>query len=69
MMLLLLISENASALVFGIRYSSLNEPVLGGTDFSGDRGRFGAFFGIRERNNIIYLGLDYDRHKTERAVS
>ncbi|UCE67288.1 MAG: hypothetical protein JSU85_04545 [Candidatus Zixiibacteriota bacterium] len=65
--LITLISENASALIFGIRYSNLNEPVLQGTDFNGDRGRFGAFIGLSEKNNVVFLGLDYDRHKTERA--
>jgi len=64
---ILLISENAFALIFGIRYSNLNEPVLQGTDFAGDRGRFGAFIGLREKNNVVFLGLDYDRHKSERA--
>jgi len=65
--LILLIAENASALIFGIRYSNLNEPVLQGTDFTGDRGRFGAFIGLKEKKNVVFLGLDYDRHKTERA--
>lgn len=64
---ILLLAENASALVFGIRYSNLNEPVLQGTDFVGDRGRFGAFIGLKEKKNVIFLGLDYDRHKSERA--
>ena len=65
--LILLISENASALIFGIRYSNLNEPVLQGTEFDGSRGRFGAFLGLSEKNNVIFLGLDYDRHKNQRA--
>lgn len=64
---ILLLAENASALIFGIRYSNLNEPVLQGTDFTGDRGRFGAFIGLKEKKNVIFLGLDYDRHKSERA--
>jgi hypothetical protein len=62
-----LISENAFAVIFGIRYSNLSEPVFKGTDFAGDRGRFGAVLGIREKNSVIFLGLDYDRHKAERA--
>lgn len=65
--LITLIAENAFGLIFGIRYSNLNEPVLQGTDFAGDRGRFGAFIGLREKNNVVFLGLDYDRHKTERG--
>lgn len=67
LLLIMLISENASALIFGIRYSNLGEPVLRDTDFMADRGRFGAFIGISEKNNVIFLGLDYDRHKTARG--
>ena len=65
--LAVLLFQDASALIFGIRLSNLNEPVLEGTDFSGDRGRFGAFIGFREKNNVVFVGLDYDRHKSERA--
>jgi hypothetical protein len=63
----LVISQNAFALIFGIRYSNLSEPVLREAGFSGERGRFGAFVGIREKNNVVFVGLDYDRHKSERA--
>jgi hypothetical protein len=63
--LITLISENAFALIFGIRYSNLAEPVLQGTDFAGDRGRFGAIIGLSEKKNLVFLGLDYDRHKTQ----
>ena len=62
-----LVSENACALIFGIRYSNLNEPVLQGTDFMGERGRFGAFVGLSEKNNVVFLGLDYDRHRSEKG--
>jgi hypothetical protein len=65
--LITLISENAFAVIFGIRFSNLNEPVLRETDFEGDRGRFGAFIGLSEKNNVVFLGLDYDRHKTVRG--
>jgi hypothetical protein len=67
--LFVLIAENAFAVIFGIRYSNLNEPVLNGTSFTGDRGRFGSFIGLQEKNNVIYLGLEYDSHKTEIADS
>jgi hypothetical protein len=66
LVLVLFLTENALAVIFGIRYSNLNEPVLRGTDFEANRGRFGEFIGLQEKNNVIFLGLDYDRHKSER---
>ncbi len=63
----IMLAGDASAVIFGIRYSNLSEPVLPNTDFAGDRGRFGAFAGTREKNNIFLVGLDYDSHKDERA--
>ena len=57
--------NDVSAMIFGIRYSNLNQAVLPTFEDSDSRGRFGMFLGYREKNHDFVLGMDYDRHKTE----
>lgn len=65
--ILLLQANDVSAVIVGIRYSNLNEPVLPLANVEGSRGRFGAFAGAREKNSLFLVGLDYDRHKEQRG--
>lgn len=66
-MLVTLLAGDASAIIFGVRYSNLNEPILPAIDRQDTRGRLGVYFGGRERGHDLLLGLDYDRYKQERG--
>ena len=65
--LIALWGAESKAIIFGIRFSDIGQKTLLGVDDSGSKGRFGAFVGTRERNNIFLLGADYDRYKLSRG--
>ena len=67
LIILLLQANNVSAIIAGIRYSNLNEPLLPSVSIEGSRGRFGAYAGMRQKNSSFLVGLDYDRHKEQRG--
>jgi hypothetical protein len=66
-LLVTIFAGDASAIIFGIRYSNLNEPILPAIQRQDSRGRLGVFFGAREKSQDFLLGLDYDRYKQERG--
>ena len=66
-LLVTIFAADASAFIFGVRYSNLNEPILPAIERQDSRGRLGVFFGGREKSHDFLLGLDYDRYKLERG--
>jgi hypothetical protein len=66
---ILFINSQANALMFGIRFSDLTQQTLPGVSDAGAKGRFGAFFGTKEKNNVILFGADYDRISLTRGDS
>jgi len=65
--LLLAVSVDASAMIFGIRYSNINRPVLTPFEQNVNKGQFGIYFGERQKSSDFLLGIDYDRYKQERG--
>jgi len=62
------VADNANALIFGIRFSNLNQPVIPTIDnIQDNKSRFAVFGGFREKNHDFVVSLDYDRHKNEWA--
>jgi len=67
--MLITLSSSASALMFGVRFSNVNEPLPPVMNDSQRGDRFGVYVGQNEKNNDFLLGLDYDSYKSERADS
>jgi len=55
----------ANAVIFGIRYSNVTRPVVAPFETDEGRGRFGIYFGEREKSSDFLLGIDYDSYKRE----
>jgi hypothetical protein len=64
---LFLMVQESSAVIFGIRYSNLSEPLLPAIERQESRGRLGIFAGTRQKSNDFLIGLDYDRYKQQRG--
>lgn len=64
---LLLSTQESSAVIFGVRYSNLSEPLLPAIERQDSRGRLGIFVGGREKGHDFLLGMDYDRYKQQRG--
>jgi hypothetical protein len=67
--MILLVGGQADAIIFGVRYSNLNEPLLPAVDRQDGRGRFGVYFGESQRKHDFLFGIDYDSYKIERGDS
>jgi hypothetical protein len=66
-LLFALFAGDASAMIFGIRYSNLNEPILPAIERQDSRGRLGVYFGTREKGHDFLIGIDYDSYKQQRG--
>lgn len=64
---MLLLTQESSAAIFGVRFSNLSEPILPAIERQDSRGRLGVFAGTRQKNNDFLIGLDYDRYKQQRG--
>jgi hypothetical protein len=70
-LLILFMSVESKALVFGIRFSDLNARTLP-TEITGETGtkeRFGVYLGSKQKKGVILVGADYDRFKREAGDS
>lgn len=67
LLFLILMTQESWAVIFGIRFSNLNEPILPAIERQDSRGRLGIFAGTRQKNNDFLIGLDYDRYKLQRG--
>lgn len=65
--LVFLLCGQAGAIVFGIRYSNLNKPVLNPFESDVNKGQFGVYLGQRDKGSEYLVGIDYDRYKRERG--
>jgi hypothetical protein len=59
----------SKAIIFGIRFSDVQQQALPGMGDTSPKGRFGAYVGTRQKNSILLLGADYDRYKLSRPDS
>ncbi len=60
-------ASDASAFIFGVRYSNLNEPILPAIERQDTRGRLGVYFGGKEKGQDFLVGIDYDSYKQQRG--
>ncbi len=69
--------ESRAAMVFGVRYTNTQEPILKSLDGLnqrgvgdlGSKGRFGIYVGQQNGNSVFLFGVDYDRFKLTRGDS
>lgn len=59
----------SATVVSGIRLSDISGQPLPAFKGLDDKGRFGIFFGTREKNSVFLIGVDYDRYKMQRGDS
>lgn len=62
-----LLSGDVGAVVFGIRFSNVNEPLLPALENAQKGDRFGVYIGQNEKKYDFLLGIDFDSYKQERA--
>jgi hypothetical protein len=67
--LVLLMSAESQAILFGVRLSNVGERPLPIGDDGGSKGRFGIYLGTQENSSIFLIGADYDRYKENRGDS
>lgn len=68
-LLILSMTAESKALMFGIRFSDLTEQTLPAVANVGTRGRFGGFLGAKQKNSVFLIGADYDRFRMQRGDS
>ncbi len=76
-LMLLTGAESRAAMVFGVRYTNTQEPILKslnglnqrGIGDLGSKGRFGIYVGEQNGNSVFLFGVDYDRFKLTRGDS
>lgn len=66
-MLIPLLFTEVGAVIFGIRFSNVNEPLLPALENAQKGDRFGVYIGKNEKNHDFLLGIDYDSYKQQRA--
>ena len=64
-LLILSVSVESKALMFGIRFSDLTEQTIPAVANVGTKGRFGGFLGAKQKNSVFLIGADYDRFKMQ----
>ena len=61
------LTSNASAVIFGIRFSNVNEPLLLPAIENAQKGdRFGVYIGENQKNHDFLFGVDFDSYKLEK---